>query len=180
MEGVLDDEAANGWTLAVGAADLDGDLLPEIYFVQDFGPDRLLHNRSGPGKLRFALLHGERTIFTPRSKVLGCDTFNGMGIDFGDINGDGLLDIFVSNLTCPNGLHESHFLFLSKGPEQIARMQTDSVAPYRDASEELGLSRSGWAWDAKLADFDNDGVLEVIQATGYLKGTVNRRVTERL
>ncbi len=32
-----------------GAADLDGDLLPELYFANDFGPDRLLHNRSTPG-----------------------------------------------------------------------------------------------------------------------------------
>src|SRR5205085_144833 len=30
--GVLDESVELGWTLAVGAADLDGDLLPEIYF----------------------------------------------------------------------------------------------------------------------------------------------------
>ena len=41
---------ATGWTLAAAAADLDGDLLPELYFANDFGPDRLLHNRSCPGQ----------------------------------------------------------------------------------------------------------------------------------
>jgi len=55
-KGVLSDEMANGWTLGAGAADLDGDLLPEIYFANDFGPDRLLHNLSTPGHLRFELL----------------------------------------------------------------------------------------------------------------------------
>src|SRR3712207_7095987 len=45
------EEVAHSWTLAVGAADLDGDLLPELYFANDFGPDRLLHNRSQPGEL---------------------------------------------------------------------------------------------------------------------------------
>jgi hypothetical protein len=35
-------EDVNWLTLGVGAADLDGDLLPEIYFVST-GPDRLLH-----------------------------------------------------------------------------------------------------------------------------------------
>ena len=170
-EGVLDAEVAHGWTFAIGAADLDGDLLPELYFVHDWGPDRLLHNRSTPGKLRFALLRGERTMTTPRSCVLGEDSFGGMGIDFHDLNGDGLLDIFVDNITGPYGLHESHFVFLSTG--QLARMR-DGIAPYRDASERLGMSRSGWAWDVRLDDFDNDGVLEAIQAAGFVKGTVDR------
>ena len=49
-----------------GAADLDGDLLPEIYFANDFGPDRLLHNRSTPGQLGFALLEGQRTLHHAR------------------------------------------------------------------------------------------------------------------
>ncbi|HEX8185336.1 MAG TPA: VCBS repeat-containing protein, partial [Blastocatellia bacterium] len=42
-------DIAHGWTLGVGAADLDGDLLPELYFANDFGSDRLLHNLSTPG-----------------------------------------------------------------------------------------------------------------------------------
>ena len=30
------------------------------------------------------------------------------------------------------------------------------------------------AWDARLADFDNDGVLEAMQACGFIKGKINR------
>ncbi|HVA49129.1 MAG TPA: CRTAC1 family protein [Pirellulales bacterium] len=168
---VLAHDVACGWTFAQAAVDLDGDLLPEIYFVQDWGPDRLLHNRSEPGRLRFELLAGERTATIPMSKVLGCDTFNGMGIDCGDLNGDGWPDLFVSNITSAYGLHESNFLFLSTG--EIDRMRA-GIAPYRDVSEPWGIARSGWSWEAKLADFDNDGTLEAIQATGFLKGAADR------
>jgi hypothetical protein len=42
-------DARHGWTLAVGAADLSGKLLPDLYLANDFGPDRLLDNRSTPG-----------------------------------------------------------------------------------------------------------------------------------
>jgi hypothetical protein len=171
VKGVFTEEVARGWTLAVGAADLDGDMLPELYFANDFGPDRLLHNRSTPGHFEFAVLEGVRTLTTPKSCVLGRDSFKGMGVDFGDINGDGLLDIFVSNIATPFGLQESHFLWRSTGDLQAMRR---GVAPYVQASEELGVSRSGWGWDVKMADFDNDGVLEIIQATGFMKGTVNR------
>ena len=157
----------HGWTLAVAAADLDGDLLPELYFANDFGPDRLLHNRSTPGKIRFVPLEGIKTLTTPTSKVLGRDGFKGMGVDFGDINGDGLLDIYVSNIAEAYALVESHFVFINNGELDGLR---EGVAPYRDESERLGLSRSGWAWESKLGDFNNDGRLEALQATGFMKG----------
>jgi len=171
IRNVLTEEVARGWTLAMGAADLDGDLLPELYIANDFGPDRLLHNRSSPGHLQFALLEGTRDFMTPKSCVLGHDSFKGMGVDFGDVNGDGLLDIYVSNLATRFGLTESHFLWLNTG--ETGRMK-DGIAPYVHGSEKLGLARSGFAWEARLADFDNDGVLEAIQACGFIKGKINR------
>lgn len=165
------DQVARGWTLAVGAADLDGDLLPEIYFANDFGPDRLLHNRSRPGAPSFALLEGERRLGTPRSKILGHDSFKGMGVDFADVNGDGRLDVYVSNIAAEWSLHESHLVWVSDG--DVGGMR-DGRAPFVDRSESLGLARSGWGWESRLADFDNDGVPEALQATGFVKGTVNR------
>ncbi|MDJ0795847.1 MAG: CRTAC1 family protein [Calothrix sp. MO_167.B12] len=170
-KGILDDTVAHGWTLAVGTADLDGDILPEIYFANDFGPDRLLHNRSQPGKLQFALLEGQKGLTTPSSKVLGHDGFKGMGIDFGDINQDGLLDLYVSNIAAEYALEESHFLFVSTG--KLEKMNR-GIAPYVDRSESLGLSRSGWGWETKFGDFDNDGVLEALQATGFRTGKIDR------
>ena len=169
--GVLDERVASSWTLAIGAADLDGDLLPEIYLANDFGPDRLLHNRSRPGEFHFALLEGRKSLTTPNSKLVGRDSFKGMGVDFGDLNGDGRLDFFVSNIAAEYALLESNFVFVSTGETDLMKR---GIAPYVDRSEPLGLSRSGWGWDTKLADFDNDGVLEALQATGFVKGTTDR------
>lgn len=169
--GALVGRAEVGWTLAVGAADLDGDLLPELYFANDFGPDVLLHNRSRPGEPHLVALDGPRSLTTPRSKALGHDSFKGMGVDFADVNGDGYLDIYVSNIAQEWSLEESHFVWVSTGePQRMA----EGVAPYRDRSEDLGLSRSGWGWESRWADFDNDGVPEAVQATGFVRGSVNR------
>ena len=82
--------------------------------------------------------------------MLGQDSFKGMGCDFGDVNGDGILDIYVSNIADKFALCESHFLWLSTG--RLDDMK-HGIAPYVQASEELGLSRSGWGWDCRLADF---------------------------
>ena len=171
IAGVLDEETTHGWTLAIGAEDLDGDLLPELYFANDFGPDRLLHNRSKPGDLQFVRLNGQKTLTTPNSKVVGRDSFKGMGVDFGDLNSDGWPDMFISNIAAEYALEESHLLFASTG--ETGLMQK-GIAPYVDRSEPLGLSRSGWAWESRLGDFDNDSVLEALQATGFAKGTANR------
>jgi hypothetical protein len=171
VKGVRSEEIEHGWTLAMAAADLDCDLMPEIYLGNDFGPDRLLHNRSTPGQLNFVALEGRRRVTDPKSCVLGFDSFKGMGVDIGDVDGDGFFDIYVSNIATEFGLTESHFLWRSTG--DIAQMK-QGRAPYFIASEPLGLSRSGWGWDCRLADFDNDGVLEAIQAVGFIKGEVNR------
>ena len=168
---VISPEVNHGWTLALGVADLDGDQMPEIYMAHDFGPDRLLHNESTPGHLKFSLLEGHRGFDTPKSCVLGQDSFKGMGCDFGDVNGDGILDIYVSNIADKFALTESHFLWQSTGG--TAEMK-HGIAPYVQASEKLGLSRSGWGWDCRLADFNNSGTLQAVQATGFIKGKINR------
>jgi hypothetical protein len=160
---------SRAYTLANAAADLNGDGLPELYYSNDFGPDHLYLNRSKPGRLSFERIQDKRNFFIPKSKVMGMDSFKGMGVDFADLNGDGTFDIFVSNIAGEWKVQESHFLWLSErdgknlGKERI----------YREASEELGLSRSDWGWDSKLADLDLDGRLEALQAVGAFKGEYN-------
>jgi len=48
------------------------------------------------------------------------------------------------------------------------------ITPFIDRAEAMGLSRGGWAWDARLADFDNSGTLQVMLATGFVRGAVDR------
>jgi hypothetical protein len=131
----------------------------------------LLYNRSRPGAPDLALVKGARDFFTPKSKTLGHDSYKGMGVDFADLGCRGLLDIFVSNITAEYALEESNFLFLHTGDNSRFKR---GIAPFVDRSEALGLSRGGWAWDAKLADFDNSGVLQAMQAVGFVRGNVNR------
>ncbi|MGA4844426.1 CRTAC1 family protein [Streptomyces sp. G45] len=172
----LPKDVRNGWTLGASATDLDGDQLPELYLAHDFGTSRLLHNRSSPGKIDFAAVDGPRDPLTPRSKQLGRSSFKGMGVDFGDLDEDGLYDMFVSNITTSFGIQESNFTFMNKAADKKSLRSDFKVgrAPFEDRSAPLGTAWSGWGWDVKTGDFDNSGELEIVQATGFVKGKTNR------
>ncbi len=75
-----------GWTLAVASADYDGDGFPDIAVANDFGRKCLFHNnRNGT--------------FTDVAKQAGVLDFSGgMGLTFGDFDGDGLIDLYTSNI----------------------------------------------------------------------------------
>lgn len=170
IAGAFPGDTANAWTLALAAGDFDDDGLADLYVANDFGPDTLLVNRSTPGDVRLVEVRGQGGALTPTSDVVGRDSFKGMGADVADVNGDGRLDLFVSNIGSDHGLHEGHFLWQSTG----GPWRDDGPAPLVDRAEALGVSHSGWSWDCRMDDFDNDGVLEIVQATGFFKGTVDR------
>jgi hypothetical protein len=169
-------QLATGWTLGAGSADLDGDLKPELYVANDFGHDHLFHNVSSPGSIRFEQTLGRRGALTPKSMVLGQDSFKGMSIDFGDLTNAGKLDMFVSNITTAWGLEESNFVWLNNAKDAAdAKAKMDQgTAPFDNKASKLNMAWTGWGWDAKMADFDNSGNLSVVQTDGFVKGEINR------
>ncbi|MFF4417864.1 CRTAC1 family protein [Streptosporangium sp. NPDC001559] len=176
LDDVLPETASKGWELAAAATDLDGDQLPELYLANDFGPDRMFYNRSTPGHIRLSLVEGVRSPLIPKSKTIGHDSFKGMGLDFGDLNGDGVYDMFVSNITTSFGIEESNFQFMSASGDKAALRERLSrgEAPWTDRSAQARTAWSGWGWDVKIDDFDNGGDLSIVQATGFVKGEVDR------
>jgi hypothetical protein len=172
----LPGDANLGWSLGASATDLDGDLLPELYIANDFGVDRLLYNKSKPGHIEFGEVRGVRTPGVPKSKRVGNDSFKGMGVDFGDLDRDGLYDMFVSNITTPWGIQESNFQFMStaKDKDDLGAKMAAGEAPWTDVSGQTGTAWSGWGWDVKIDDFNNSGQQVIAQATGFVKGEVNR------
>lgn len=173
---VLPDGLAHGWVLGASAIDADGDALPELYLAQDHGRDAMLHNRSTPGRIVLEPVLGASSPVVPRSKTVGRDSFKGMAVDWGDLDGDGLYDLFVSNITTSFGIEESNFQYMATAGSR-AELRADlaaGVAPWADTSTSTGTAWSGWAWDVKTGDFDNSGHLSIVQANGFVRGETDR------
>ena len=79
------------WGLAVTFRDVNNDRLPDLYVCNDFAsPDRFWLNQ---GNGRFELLNHENIRHTSRSS---------MGVDFTDLNGDGVLDFMLLDMLDPS------------------------------------------------------------------------------
>ena len=85
----------------------------------------------------------------------------GMGLAAGDLDDDGLLDLFVTNFY--------------KDVSTFYRNQGDFL--FEDATKDLGLSTATYAplsWGAELADFDHDGRLDLVVANGHIYPQADR------
>ena len=134
----------SGWTLDLGHGDADNDGFDDLYVACDFGTDRFFHNK------------GDGTFEDITEKAIGIDSKKGMNVDWGDFDNDGLLDIYVTNIT-DDYMREGNFLWHNNGN-----------LTFSDVSRETGTSETGWGWGAKFFDYDNDGWLDLYVTNGWV------------
>ncbi len=127
----------NGGGVAIG--DINGDDLPDIYFSGNQVKNKLYLNK---GNLSFEDI-------TEKAGVAGNSTWN-TGSVMGDVNGDGLLDIYVCAVVGINGFNGYNELFINNGDQTF----TESAAQY-------GLDFDTYSSNAAFLDFDLDGDLDL-------------------
>jgi enediyne biosynthesis protein E4 len=149
------------WTLAIGAADLNGDAFTDLYLGNDFGPDDLYLNDGGKGFVRVeGRFFGE----------VGKDTYKGMNTTIADLSGDGRPDVYVSNAHVPM-LAEGSLLFVNQGG-QGADLFSD------EAADRGLLNERRFGWGAAAVDLDDDGRTDLVQANGYLDDRFDKKTAE--
>jgi hypothetical protein len=134
--------------LGVVFGDLDDDGWPDLYVANDADPNFFFHNRGDGTFEDHSLLSG--TAFDENGRAEG-----GMGVDLGDVDGDGRLDIFVTNFE-----FESNALYRNVG----SGLFSDQRFAFRLAESSL----EHLAFGIDLADFDLDGDLDAIVANGHI------------
>jgi enediyne biosynthesis protein E4 len=137
-----------GKGLGVVFGDYDDDGWPDLFVANDLVPNFLYHNE-GRGVFReIGLLAGVAVASDGKSRA-------GMGTDFGDYDGDGRLDLVVTNFEL-----ETHNLFRNLGDGLFA-----------DATAQSGLNLatvSYLGFGAVFLDYDNDGDLDLAIANGHV------------
>jgi hypothetical protein len=141
----LPDLLGKGMGLAI--ADFAGDGQPGIFVANDNARNLLLRNR-GNGFEETGIDAG--VAFNGDGRDI-----SGMGVDFGDIDGDGRFDIVMTGLK-----NETYDVFMNLGKGEFEDGSTRTGL--------LGLSRLWSGWGCGLVDLDNDGWLDLFVAGGGL------------
>jgi len=125
----------NGGGVAVG--DINNDGLPDLFFCSNQGPDKLYLNK---GNFQFEDITAKAGIYT--------DGLWSTGATFADVNGDGLLDIYVCRAADFKGWRGNQ-LYINLGN-----------AKFSEKAEAYGLADKGFSIQAVFFDLDNDGDLD--------------------
>ncbi|MFD2673302.1 CRTAC1 family protein [Marinicrinis sediminis] len=144
--------ADTGWTLAVGAADVNQDGWTDLYNANDFGADTFYLNEKG-----------QRFRQVVQSRGIGEDTFKGMNVDFADVFHDGRLAMYVTNVSKPLYILEGNQLW-----------HEDESGTYVDRSIEMGIQLADFSWGARFFDADNKGEFSLAVATGFISASKKR------
>ncbi len=147
-------------------SDFDGDGDPDVYLANDFGPNQLFRNESGPEGARFVDVTAETGT---------ADVGFGMGASWGDYDGDGRPDLYVSNMyssageriTARLGDLDPRFPKMARGNTLFRNEGGAFRAVSGRERSALPVEKAGWAWGGQFLDFDNDGRLDLVSLAGY-------------
>ena len=133
----------NGGGVAIG--DLTGDGLPEIVLTSNQGGPRLYLNE---GKFHFRDVTDEARL---RNKEGSWTT----GVTLADVNGDGLLDIYICKAGKVPGALRANELWINQG------LDAHGVPTFVEMAAAYGVADTGYSTQAVFFDYDRDGDLDL-------------------
>jgi hypothetical protein len=169
-----------GWGFAAGACDADDDGDDDLYVANDFGKNGFFENRSTPG----------RPFFVNIARRNGTeDEGYGMGVAWGDYDGDGRWDLHVSDYWTPYRwiLKDSRWPMpplpgaglVRPRMAKLMRRRSGGDALFRNLgrlkfarmSEAAGVADGGWAWGTEFVDLDGKGREDLLVVNGMFRAT---------
>ncbi|HET7535794.1 MAG TPA: FG-GAP-like repeat-containing protein [Candidatus Didemnitutus sp.] len=181
---VTDKAGITGESLSHSATwwDYDNDGWPDLYVANDYAtPDQLYHNNR------------DGTFTDTINQVMPHLPYYAMGADLGDVNNDGLIDLFVADMAASTHVKDQRGMAYSRAraqlpPEDLARAPqlmrnalflNTGTGKMLEAARLAGLDATDWTWSVRLEDLDNDGRLDLHVTNGMTREYHNVDLLDR-
>ena len=149
---------ASGPGLGAVFGDVDNDLWPDLFVANDGKPNFLFRNKGDGTFEDESLLSG--TALSAKGKAEA-----GMGVDLDDYDGDGLLDVVVTNF-----ILETHGIYKNLG--------AGTFADHRYIAQVAEATIFFLAFGVDFADFDQDGDVDLVIANGHINENPEQHLKE--
>jgi len=156
--------AGDSFSYASLFTDYNKDGHQDIYVVNDYGRN-VIYENNGQG------------FFNPSRSALA-ENGQSMGVSEVDINEDGELDYYISNMYSKAGnrivplakddlKNETYDELLAVAKGNSALIQDPSQpGKFSEKAQELGIAKAGWAWGHTFFDYDQDGRTDLLVLNG--------------
>lgn len=162
--------------------DYNNDGWPDIYVANDFSaPDQLYRN------------NGDGTFTDVLAQTVPHGALYAMGSDLGDVNNDGLIDLFVADMQPTTHEKDHRTMIEFRGiipdlpdpnlPAQMARNAlylNTGTERCLEAAYLAGVAATDWTWSVRFEDLDNDGRLDLFATNGMVRDYFDSDLRERI
>lgn len=166
-----------GFGLGVTVGDMNNDGWQDLYISNDFFERDYIYINNGDGTFRETLEQEMRSI-----------SGASMGADMADINNDGYMDVFVTEMlprdesrvkmvtTFEDWDHYQYNLDNGYYHQFTRNMMhlNNGNSTYSEIGRLLGVYATDWSWGALIADFDNDGYKDIYVSNGIYQDLTNQ------
>jgi len=177
----------DGYSLGINTTDVNQDGWPDIYVTNDYLSNDLMYINQKDG-----------TFKDRASAYFKHTSYSAMGNDVVDINNDGLPDIIALDMLPEDNYRRKTMLGQNNYSAYInndkygyqyqyvrntlqLNQGTDPITHeplFSDISFLAGVSSTDWSWTPLVADFDNDGLRDIIITNGFPNDVTDRDFVE--
>ena len=166
-----------GFGLGVGAADFFNTGWDDMYVSNDFFEHDYLYQNQHNGKFK------EKS-----NDAIGHMSLSSMGSDIADINNDGNLDVFTTDMLPENDYRLKTTTKFDEYDVYNAKLKGDfhhqfstnclqlnnGDGTFSEIANYAGINATDWSWGALMFDFNNDGWKDIFVSNGISRDLTNQ------